>query len=46
MPAIIAVLAPGFTATPDRFAAAIDLARITALFTDDLAGGAMGSCIK
>ncbi|MGB1366891.1 MAG: lipid II flippase MurJ, partial [Candidatus Puniceispirillaceae bacterium] len=29
MPAIIAVLAPGFTATPDRFAAAIDLARIT-----------------
>ena len=29
MPAIISVLAPGFSATPDRFDAAVQLARIT-----------------
>lgn len=29
MPVILAVLAPGFASTPDRLAAAIDLARIT-----------------
>ncbi len=29
MPAIISVLAPGFSATPDRFDAAVSLARIT-----------------
>lgn len=29
MPAILSLLAPGFAATPDRLAAAIDLARIT-----------------
>ena len=29
MPAIISVLAPGFSATPERFEAAVDLARLT-----------------